>query len=182
MPALRDEIIEAEKARSDLLKWKLIIVSGLGGAGLGFTGKNSVPGVLYVLLLIPAVCLYVDLMCRHLTLRMMVVGTFLRLKGRDEEGEYERFVAETRGKKRKRLNVFALEDWALEWSTIVLSLLVMGTVLVVPEIGRTGGGAPFADWIRHYSFVLSGGAGIVFSFLIRLRYFRRWENIEKHGR
>jgi len=40
MSALRDEIIEAEKARSDFLKWKLIIVSGLGGAGLGFTGKT----------------------------------------------------------------------------------------------------------------------------------------------
>ncbi|HUJ69723.1 MAG TPA: hypothetical protein VLW86_09375, partial [Syntrophorhabdales bacterium] len=75
-----------------------------------------------------------------------------------------------------------LEDWALEWSTIVLSLLVMGTVLVSPEIGRTGEGSAFADWVRHYSFVLSGCAGIALSFLIRFRYFRRWEKIEKHGR
>ena len=86
MSGLRDEIIEAEKARTDLLKWKLIIVSGLGGAGLGFTGQSSVPGALYVLLLIPAVCLYVDLMCRHLTLRIMVVGTSCDSKGGTRKG------------------------------------------------------------------------------------------------
>jgi hypothetical protein len=60
MSALREEIIEAEKARTDLLKWKLIIVSGLGAAGLGFTGQSNVPGAPFVLLLIPGVCLYVD--------------------------------------------------------------------------------------------------------------------------
>ena len=48
MSNLRAEIIESQKVRSELLKWKLLIVSALGAAGLGFTpthGKrdSSVP-------------------------------------------------------------------------------------------------------------------------------------------
>jgi hypothetical protein len=32
---LRAEILEVERARSDLLKWKLVLVAGLGAFGLG---------------------------------------------------------------------------------------------------------------------------------------------------
>lgn len=32
---LRDEIIESQKARTDLMKWKLILVAAIGAAGFG---------------------------------------------------------------------------------------------------------------------------------------------------
>lgn len=36
--AFKTEIIEAEKSRTDLLKWKLLIVAALGAVGLGDFG------------------------------------------------------------------------------------------------------------------------------------------------
>jgi len=41
MQTLRTELIETQKVRSDLLKWKLLIVAGIGGAALGFFGSSS---------------------------------------------------------------------------------------------------------------------------------------------
>ncbi len=37
LDTLRNELIETQKVRSDLMKWKLLIVSGVGGAALGFS-------------------------------------------------------------------------------------------------------------------------------------------------
>ena len=65
MEPLRNEIIESQKARTDLMKWKFILVSGLGAAGLGFTGKSDDSTIEHVTILvlccIPFVCAYVDL-------------------------------------------------------------------------------------------------------------------------
>lgn len=36
---LTEEIIETQKARSDLIKWKFLVVAVLGGDGLGLMGK-----------------------------------------------------------------------------------------------------------------------------------------------
>lgn len=77
MSNLRTEIINAQQVRSDLLKWKLLLVAGLGGASLGFSG-NQVSGAELALCVIPFVCVYVDLLCRHLNLRNMIIGAFLR--------------------------------------------------------------------------------------------------------
>jgi len=41
MSSLREEIVASEQLRSDLVKWKLIIVSALGAAGLGFTEHSE---------------------------------------------------------------------------------------------------------------------------------------------
>ena len=43
MEKLGTELVEAQKARTDFIKWKLLLVSGLGAAGLGFTKSPSVP-------------------------------------------------------------------------------------------------------------------------------------------
>ncbi len=115
MEQLRSEILEAHNARSDLLKWKLVLVAGLGTIGLGLTQEIGHP---FVLVGIPLVCAYVDLLTRHLTLRIHVIGDFLR--GRDASGpddalyrEYEAFVERNR-------SAFDFEDWALYLSSIVL--------------------------------------------------------------
>lgn len=78
MDTLRTEVVEAQKARNDFIKWKLLLVSGLGAAGLGFTRSLTLPNADLVLCCIPFVCAYVDLMCRHLSLRIVVIGEYIR--------------------------------------------------------------------------------------------------------
>ena len=96
---LRGDISEAQKARVELFKWKLILVSGLGAAASGIVGthNDSRPG--YVLALIPVVCLYVDLLCVDQTLRVVVISRFLQLlcaedgNRKEDNAKYEAFVS-----------------------------------------------------------------------------------------
>ena len=107
------------------LKWKLILVAALGAVGLGFSNSNTVvPNAYLVLLLIPLVCFYVDLLCKHMSLRIIVIGAFLRFGSKaEEDAAYESFVSEARAMgPRKNMNTFAFEEWALDGSTVVLSL------------------------------------------------------------
>ncbi len=85
---LRDEIVESQKTRVDLLKWKIILAATLGAVALGFEGTPPSAAPFsheYLLCLIPLICLYVDLLCAHLNLRIMVIA------------RYVQFVAATRG-------------------------------------------------------------------------------------
>ena len=159
---LRTEIIESEKSRIDLLKWKFIVIAALGSIALGVGIKNSsqIPQEA-TLCLIPLVCVYVDLLCKHLNLRILVISRFIRtysLPKEEEEKEivfyqeYENFCADLRrGSNQNIINkfikfikgfcqlikdffcskngstnkTFELEDFAQEWSTIIIILLVI---------------------------------------------------------
>jgi hypothetical protein len=117
-------------------------------------------------------------MCRHLTLRIMVIGIFLRHHGQDDEKPYERFVSGIRGK-----SAFALEDWALEYSTFALSSLVIVAGFVLPFIEVTGDASCAAGGgIMKPLSVISGLAGIILALLIKHGYSRRLENLEREGR
>jgi hypothetical protein len=90
---LRDEIIESQKARADLFKWKIILVAAIGAAVLGVgdslgeagktaaqAGQDSIVSKReYLLCLAPLVCVYTDILVLHLNLRIRVIGKFLRL-------------------------------------------------------------------------------------------------------
>ena len=39
MDSLRSELLEARKARTDFIRWKLILVATIGAVGLGLTGS-----------------------------------------------------------------------------------------------------------------------------------------------
>jgi hypothetical protein len=92
---------------SDLLKWKLVLVAAIGTVGLGLT--ESEVGHPIVLIGIPLICAYVDLLCRHLTLRIHVIGNFIRSRPEVESAtseldglqnlyrEYEMFAERNRG-------------------------------------------------------------------------------------
>jgi hypothetical protein len=118
---LRAEILQAQKARSDLLKWKIALVGVIGAAGLGLAGSHIAGHPALVLCAIPPVCAYVDLLCRHLSLRMLVIGAFFRTEPDTGDAgvipRYEKFAAENR-------RAFGLEDWALMWSTVAVSVAV----------------------------------------------------------
>lgn len=130
---LRDEVIEAQKGRLELLKWKLILVAGLGGIGLGFSFNDSSQTMIspHLLLgLIPLVCLYVDALCRHLQLRILVISDFIEYFNEAESiSKYEKFCHDTRRK--KSLNIFWLEDLAMEFSTVIMSILIIATALLL---------------------------------------------------
>jgi hypothetical protein len=191
MSELRNEIVESQKARTEFLKWKLIGVSALGAAGLGLTEHAGPIGAYLVLALIPFVCFYVDLLCRHISLRILVIGRFLRFNASGEQRAYEQFAEQSRQMgPNASVSAFALEDWALDWSTCVLSGLVafagllsllfalMGGTLSPPGVdGSTalavhGWSMPLAN-LAQCVFVVSGAAGIVLTLISRSRYARR---------
>ena len=164
MDKLREEIIEAEKIRADLIKWKLILVAGLGAAGLGLNG-NSRDDMTLLLCLIPFVCVYVDLVARHLNLRIHVIAEFMRGQKEEWTADYEKY-AESMEKK----GVFALETGALRYSTVFLSVIVIivGYVLHCKQ--------PVMYLVL---FIFSGFFGIVAAVIIDVVYRNRRNKITR---
>lgn len=94
--SLRNQIIESQKIRSDLMKWKLVLVSGIGSVGLGIAVQGASPHHL-ILALIPLVCVYVDALCAHLSLRIRAIGVFMTIHPTEDPAgiyiqSYERFI------------------------------------------------------------------------------------------
>jgi hypothetical protein len=175
METLREEILQAQRVRSELLKWKLGLVGALGGAGLGFAGTTQLRHADLVLAAIPPVCVYVDLLCRHLSLRILVIGRFAAGSA-DDEGSgaafaaYERFVERARAlpSTRGTRSVFALEDWALSGSSYALSAAIAAYGLYL--------------WSAFsVPFVVSGVVGIVATWLARRLYLDRDAGIRSLG-
>jgi hypothetical protein len=187
MSNLRQEIIESEKARSDLLKWKLIGVSALAAAGLGFTQESHRSGAYMVLPLIPLVCFYVDLLCRHESLRILVIAAFLRSQSNSTDGEarqeaaYEQFV-----KKKARTekeSVFVFQDYALEWSTGLLSLLFMVTGILgytIPSYVQLLLSCDKDELPSLFSAlsIISGSLGLLFTVLLKIYFTHRVKVID----
>jgi xanthine/uracil/vitamin C permease (AzgA family) len=180
MQKLRDEIVEAQKARLDLVKWKLIIVSALGATAIGLsplTEKTWNSSLLGLLALVPLVSLYVDSLCYHIALRTVVIGAFLgscRIHTLDVFAKsdelrvfhaYEKFAAMARS----RHGAFSLEDWALAWSTGVLSIgnAMLGVLLMM----RRGDATAVPDLPIHLPLIVSGLVGMAGAYLL-LRQFR----------
>lgn len=121
---LRGEIVEAQKSRIDLLKWKLIIVASLmffslpigGGEKSLFGHLDSQIGIA----LVPFVCVYVDILCMHLQIRIIALGAFIGSSDSVDPAEkkYEESCSRIRG-------VFDMEEWAQVYSTMFICFLVV---------------------------------------------------------
>lgn len=119
---LPEEILESQKMRSELLRWKLILCAALGAAGFGLSsGSSSSP--IALLALIPLACVYVDLLCTNINLRMILIGRYFSANG----DPYESFVE-------KHRIVFCLEDWALYGSTYALSAILILLAISYPVL------------------------------------------------
>ena len=185
---LRNEIIEAQKERTDLLKWKLIVVAGLAGIGFGFfsgaTGTDA--GNLQgnetshlALSIIPLACLYVDLLCYNLQVRMMIIGLFMQTyrpsNGRtdgEDYCKYEEFCDKNRG-------AFKLEDWAIEHSTRSISALIMLSAIPIIQqhsvsLKAWGNAGMYAAII-----LLSGLFGITLSMVIKKQFIKTIHKAQK---
>ena len=112
---LRAEIVESEKARIDFLKWKIILVAATAAVGFGLT--KDVTQAPLVLGFIPLISAYVDVICVHNDLRILVIASFLRTHGTESAKEYEQLCKDEAGS-------FFLESFALLGATLVFSGLV----------------------------------------------------------
>jgi hypothetical protein len=177
---LRDEILGSQQVRSDLLKWKLVAVGALGATGLGLAGAETSGHADLVLCAVPLVSVYIDLLCRHLSLRILVIGSYLgtlqgSLSERKELALYERFAERARrlnlndvppeSGDGERADVFALEEWALSWSSAAISLGVLGYGI--------GVWIDSSLWPFAFVFALSGITGFVATLGARHAYRRR---------
>jgi len=174
METLRTEILETQKVRSDLLKWKLIIVSALGGAGLGLSGNTGTVDASLVLCVIPFSCAYVDLLCRHLSIRNKIIGVFLsKQKGVsssdalvfDYEYFYSSIVKEVLKKK-------TFEDYAVFLSSFFISLLSTTVGIVISGFKFSCGFSGLMQFPTSL-FVGSGVCGIILLIAVEMTY-KKW--------
>lgn len=144
---LRDEIIESQKAQASFTRWKILLVTIFGAAGLGVLpyGRFS-EGSLALLALLPLVCLYVDALCYHSGIRVMVIARYLRGSDSSEDQQpatdgsdynttdlvaardYENYVVSTRDR-------FNMEGFALLWVSRFVSVavaIVAGVAWILP--------------------------------------------------
>jgi hypothetical protein len=186
---LRVEIVEAQKARLDLLKWKVILVAALGAAASGIveTHRASNPNLLFAL--VPLVCIYVDLLSRDQTLRIIVMSRYLLLDKLPTETAYEDFVDQVTRMQvatvreslrdatvrfRKALNgtstasAYAFQAFAQDWSTVFLS----GAVIVWAIASGVHG-------LDEWATIASGTIGLVLALTFYLAYARRYGTIQE---
>ena len=165
---LDTEITESQKVRSDLLKWKILVVAALGAVGLGLSGSGEDQTRQYldlVLIGIPPVCVYIDLLCRHISLRIQVIGRYRQQKS----DPYEDFVDRLRGH-----GVFDLERYAIVYSStlfsLALALLSLTWFRALPSLNSV---LPHAQFIS-----LVGVLGLLLTLFVELRYKRLGKKIE----
>jgi uncharacterized metal-binding protein len=148
MDTLRQELLQAQKTRSELLKWKLLIVAGVGGAALGFSGRG--PGKSYLALaVLPLCCAYVDLLCWNLFRRIKSIGIFFEHVAHSSTDlrRYEIFFHKM-GRHFGR--GASLETWASLSVTVTISVAVW---LVGTELSKSG------SW-EILLFPISAGVGV----------------------
>jgi len=155
---LRVEIIESQRARTDLIKWKLVLVAAIGAASLGSAslGSKTIGSPNAVLTaLIPFVCLYVDAVCFHNDIRIMTIARFLRAGKTVPKGDqaYEIYFRDNR-------HLFSLEALALQGGTVFLSSLVLAAGVWGRRLGMgiSFGTRPDLGWLL---LRLAGAAGIL---------------------
>ena len=76
--ALREEIVECQRARAEFIRWKLILVAAVGAVALGVGQGTTATPLPALLALIPLICVYVDSVCLHNDARIMVIAAFFR--------------------------------------------------------------------------------------------------------
>lgn len=176
--SFKTEIVEAENGRNELLKWKLIIVAALSAVSLSigeaFRAQNDKTHsyVHLAVCLIPLVCVYVDLLCKHLQMRILVISRFFQDCQIDESStikseitsfkNYEKFCEQVRF-------VFSLEDWAQTGSTYLICLLVIGTSFF--KYGT----------VEFYIILFSGITGLAITLLIDYSYRRKKNRLNRQG-
>jgi uncharacterized membrane protein len=154
--AIFAELLSSQKSRDELMKWKLIVISTLGAAGLGLFESKRFENLHLILAVIPVACVYVDMLCRYLSLRTKRINYFISTltESNDIDIKYAKFYLSVRNKAGQ-----TLESYALIWSTIFISCIIVITGFLTKN-----------NTLIRFSFTISGILCIVFSFLVEMRY------------
>lgn len=165
---LRGEIVESEKARMDFLKYKLLAVAALGSIGLGLNINTNGFAMehVYILGIIPLVCLYVDLLCYHNTLRIKIIGQYFADWGCCS---YENYVSQV-GEMVTDFDptdkgadyFFEMEEWALKGSTKLLSYFITGFGIIYIFVSNDSWDL-LKEFLIIFTLILPGFLGIVFA-------------------
>jgi hypothetical protein len=172
--SLRDEIIESQKARTDLIKWKLLLVAAIGAAGVQSSSGRPSP---LLLTLVPFVCLYADTVCFHNDIRIMAIARFLRTRPIDDGPSplvaYEQYCTANRAS-------FSLESFALQGSTLALSFLVLllGLNFDDPVIADWFQGPPGAVARVGFFLSLAGGSGLALGWIFHRLYKHKMNTLD----
>jgi len=126
-----EKLLEAQKARNELMKWKLILVAAIGSAGLGLLRPNEFNQLYLIIIIIPITSVYVDLLCRNLSLRSLKINIFASTYADADNNEsidikYHKFY-------QQRHVGTSLESIALFWSTIFITIIITITGILLSE-------------------------------------------------
>ena len=161
---LRDELIECDKLRAGFLKWKLLLIAVLGGTGLSGKVTDAALGPearTFVLLLIPFVCVYADLLCLQNSLRVLSIRRFICGLGDGSSEDapsirYERRLGDGIN------SIYAMEAFALYWSTLLVDMLVGVGGILLPKAHA---------WTKPVVvFQVAAAAGVVLAVVIGFVY------------
>lgn len=156
--ALREELIECQRARAEFIRWKLILVAAVGSAAFGLAGKEflKLPDLLAF---IPLICIYADSVCLHNDSRIMMIGRFMRECGQSSAAAqaYEQFCQDNRSK-------FYNEGLAVFGSSFFLSG-VIGVFGIAKGAGAVPS-IPATPWL----LMLSGLIGLVTTGVLAFNY------------
>jgi hypothetical protein len=188
---LREEIVEHQRTRTDLFKWKVILIAGIGAAASGVGGFQLEHRAL-LFVLVPLVCVYVDLLARDQTLRIVVIAEYLRggLESSQKEGRYEDFVARAdniklvsswaalRFRLSRKQSAYALGFAAEDFSTVLVSVFILAAGLMFYE-------EPDWSWqfglhaqpIDGLVLACSATLGLVITGFAYVAYLRRWVTV-----
>jgi len=168
----KNEMLEAQKERDSLMRWKLILVSTIGAAALGFSRESPLPNAEFALCLIPFTCVYVDILCRNLSIRTKMISQVLAQNLNDPLENFYQSYEESRGS--------SLESFALRTSTIVLSILIIPIGIISHFSDPSVLVATWFSW-ASVPFYLSGSSGIALSFIVERRYQEQKKALAKLG-
>lgn len=182
LPCLRAEILKSEETRLDFLKYKLVAAATLAAVAFGLgTWKPNDHDVqlLFVLPLIPFVCVYVDAVCYHDTLRILVIAKYLRCSGDTYEQFLDKWSQVLTEKSCKSIGFFfQMEDWVLDISTRALAVLVILAGLF-PFVPRSSGSGTASELSPAQGAIISlfGLLGLLLSWLMKDQYLKRRDKI-----
>ncbi len=185
LSSLREEVRNSEEARLDFLKYKLIAVATLASIALGFeAGGSAHPSLepLYILSVIPFVCVYADALCYHNSLRILVIAKYLKSYGDSYEGFLDKWDLKMKEREYKKgiRYFFGLEDWALDISTWALCGLVI-IAGICSFVGKVGDCLVVsrASTIEGILIAASGFLGLILSWEIKREHKERADIIDE---
>jgi hypothetical protein len=183
---LKQEINQTLDSEHDFAKWKLIVVAALGGAALGLA-KTDQPQV-WLLLLIPFACAYIDLHLSQYQARILVLAQFIRRYRPSPHREdadttledYEKYCHELRASKD---HFFDLGLFANQAASLALSIAVPVVAGLALWQGPPSKAVGFLHWpsMKHSFGFAAWAVGMALILGVWCSHSKRLNKLKKCG-